>query len=594
MTVYTPNDPSITTLCQAFQRSVREGGDTVALRTADGAQPLTWRELGERVRRIAGGLAELGVEKGEPVGMMLTNRPEFHLVDLAAMHLGAVGFSVYNTSSAEQVAYILGNAGNRVVVTEEQFLPKVLQAVEGTKVEYVVCVDATPEGTLSLEDVERDSAEGFDFDAAWRAVEGDDVVTLIYTSGTTGNPKGVELTHANVLYSVDCVTSLTGELTGGSTVSYLPDAHLANRNVAHYVPMFHRLAVTTVSDPRTLIATLGEVRPTVFLAVPALWYKIKAALEASVGQEAGLKRRLAAWAFEVGQHKAKAEVDGAPLGVADRLRYSLADRLVLSKIRAKLGLSEMKVAVSGAAPIDPDALVFLLGLGLRVSEAWGMTETTGLTTMNPLDAVRIGTVGVAAPGTEVRLAEDGELLVRGPGVMRGYRNDPERTAEALDADRWMHTGDIGTIDSDGYVRIVDRKKELIINAAGKNMSPTNIENALAGACPLVGSVVAIGDDRPFISALVVLDPDAATAYAAAHSLEADPAVLAEDEGVRTAIAAGVEAANRKLSRVEHIRAWQVLPTFWQPGSDELTPTMKLKRRPIAEKYAPVIDSLYAR
>ena len=581
-----------TTLCEAFQKSVRDGGDTVALRTADGGVSITWREYGVRVRRIAAGLAALGVARGDTVGLMLTNRPEFNLIDGAAMHLGAVPFSIYNTNAPAQIAYLFANAENRIIVCEAQFLSKVREAISGSKVEHVICVDADEPGTLTFADLEQGGDASFDFDAAWRAVSGDDVLTLIYTSGTTGNPKGVEITHTNVLYALAATTAITGDLTGGRALSYLPDAHLVNRIVAQYNAMYNRLTVTTLTDPKALLAVLGEVQPTLFVAVPMLWYKIKAALESTLTQQRGLRGTIAGWALEVGQRKARAEVAGEPIDLATRVQYAIADRLVLSEVRKKLGMSELSVAVSGAAPIAEEALIFVLGLGIRVSEAWGMSESTGLTTMNPPDAIRIGTVGLPAPGTDVVIADDGELLVRGPGVMRCYRNDPEKTADAVDADGWLHTGDIGTIDEDGYVKIVDRKKELIINSAGKNMSPSNIENALIVECPLIGSVVAIGDQRKYVSALIALDADAMAAFAAANGIENSAATLASDPRLQQVISDAVGDANAKLSRVEHIRAWTVLPTFWEPGGDELTPTMKPKRKPIAAKYASEIDAMY--
>ena len=273
-------------------------------------------------------------------------------------------------------------------------------------------------------------------------------------------------------------------------------------------------------------------------------------------------------------------------------KAAVAERLVLGKLRARLGLDQVKVAVTGAAPIASDALEFVLGIGLPVCEAWGMSELSALATVNRPDAIRIGTVGQAVPGAEIRVAADGELLVRGPAVMKGYRNDPGKTAEAIDADGWMHTGDIGSVDEDGYVRIVDRKKELIINSGGKNMSPANIENHVKVACPLVGSVVAIGDNRPFVVALTTLDPDAAAAFAEQHGLDPSPEVLSRSPEVRAAVQQGIDAANARLSRVEQVKYVEILPVFWDPGGDELTPTMKLRRRPISAKYSAQIETLY--
>ncbi|MCH5642722.1 long-chain fatty acid--CoA ligase [Gordonia sp. ABSL49_1] len=582
------------TLCTHFQRQVDELGAEVAIRTSDGTTALTWREYGLRVRRVAAGLAALGVGRGDTVGIMLTNRPEFHVVDAAAMHLGAIGFSIYNTNATPQIQYLFTNAEPKVVVTESQFLQRVLDAAPDGAV--VVCVDgASMDDVQTLGDIEQLSAPAdFDFDASWRAVQADDVLTLIYTSGTTGNPKGVELTHANLLYQLGVVVDVIGDLARGRVVSYLPDAHLINRWICQYAPMYFGSEVVDVADPKTLVATLAQVRPTFFVAVPMLWYKIKGSIEMTLAAEEGPKGALARWAVGAGRQRAQAIIDGRPLSPVDRIAASIADRLVLGKLRAKLGLDSLTAAVSGAAPIDTEALTFMLALGIPVMEAWGMSETSAVTTVNPIHAPRYGSVGKPIPGTELRLADDGEILVRGAGVMRGYRNDPQRTTQTLDADGWIHTGDIGTLEN-GYLTIIDRKKELIINSGGKNMSPSNIEGALKAASPLIGTVAAIGDNRPFVSALITLDPDAATAFAASNGLDgADVDALSAHPAVTAAIEKAVAQANSRLSRVEHIRNWQVLPTYWMPGGDELTPTMKLKRTPIAKKYADQIDALYTK
>ncbi|MFF0546754.1 AMP-dependent synthetase/ligase [Nocardia thailandica] len=583
-------------LCAHFQRRVAQRPDEVALRRADGGLEITWGEYGRRVRELAAGLAALGVRHGDTVGLMLTNRPEFHLVDAAIMHLGAVAFSVYNTSAAPQVRYLFDNARPRVVVTEEQFLARVREAADGSSVEHVVTVDGA-EGTLSLAELAGRGAPDFDFDAAWRAVTREDVLTLIYTSGTTGNPKGVELTHGNLLYQLEVIVEVVGDLCDGRLISYLPDAHLINRWICQYAPMYFGGTVTDVDDPKSLLEVLGRVHPTFFVAVPMLWYKLKGAVEAKVAAATGEAGAALRRALAVGRRRAAAIVAGAEVTEADAKEFAEADALVLSPLRSSLGFDQLVAAVSGAAPIDVAALEFMLALGVPVLEAWGMSETSAVTTVNPAGSPRYGTVGTAIPGTEIRLAGDGEVLVRGGGVMRGYRDDPERTAETLDADGWIHTGDIGTL-VDGYLSIVDRKKELIINDGGKNMSPSNIEGALKAASALVGSVVALGDKRPHIAALITLDPDAAAVFAARAGLgdatpESLPGLVAHP-ALLAAIGAAVEAANARLSRVEHIRTWEVLPVYWLPGGDELTPTMKLKRAPINAKYAERIDALYAR
>jgi long-chain acyl-CoA synthetase len=547
---------AVASLCEAFQNTVAASGDLVALRTPGGGLEITWREYGERVRGIAAGLAALGVRRGDAVGIMLLNRPEFALVDTAALHLGATPFSIYNTSSPEQIAYLFGNAGNTVVVTEQAFVDRIRAA--GVGIETIICVDGEVEGTVSLADLEQREDEGFDFEASWRAVTPDDVLTLIYTSGTTGPPKGVELTHAGMLAQLRMVEAVLPAEPGERLASYLPSAHIADRWASHYTSMAFGCTVTYVPDPRAIAAALGDIRPTLWGAVPRVWEKIKAALESKgVTDPAALPD----------DHKAG--------------------------VLALLGLSEVKWSVSGAAPIAPEVLEYFAALGLPICELWGMSELSCCATINPIDDIRVGTVGKALPGVELQLAEDGELLVRAETVMRGYRNAPDKTAEVIDADGFLHTGDIATIDDDGYVRIVDRKKELIINAAGKNMSPANIEQVVKASSPLIGQAVVIGDRRPYNVALLVLDPDAATAYAAKAGLpDGSAKTLAEDAVVGEQIAAAVAAANERLSRVERVKRYRVLPVDWEPGGDELTPTMKLKRKPIGEKYAAEIEALY--
>jgi long-subunit acyl-CoA synthetase (AMP-forming) len=582
------------TMCEAFQVTSAVQPDAVALRTPDGAVSITWREYADRVRRIAAGLAGLGVKRGDTVGIMLTNRPEFHLVDTGALHAGAIPFSIYNSNPPEAIHYLFSNAENRVVVTEQQFVARLRQAQTDSQVKHVICVDGDVPGTMSLDELEAAGDPEFDFEASWRAVRPDDVLTIIYTSGTTGPPKGVELTHSNLLAEVYAQDSFVPVGHADRLVSYLPDAHIANRWGAHYTNLVRGIQITTVADLKQVVATLPSVRPTFFGAVPQTWYKVKAGIEAALAAEpSALKRRLAKWAIDVGTKVAWLKSGGKPVPPSLQLQHRLADRLVLGKLRAQLGMDQVKVAATGAAPIAPDALAFMLALGLPVCEVWGMSETSAVVTFNRPGAIRIGTVGQALPGSEVKIAEDGELLVRGPLVMKGYRKDPQKTAETIDPDGWLHTGDIATMDSDGYVTIIDRKKELIINASGKNMSPSNIEGAIKVACPLIGSAVAIGDNRPYISALLVLDPDTAASYAANKGLtDNSVAGLAEHPEVKALIEAGITEANQNLSQVERIKKYTVLTTAWEPGGDEITPTMKLKRRPIAEKYATEIEAMY--
>ncbi|WP_404314811.1 AMP-dependent synthetase/ligase [Prescottella equi] len=595
----TPSDhvAAAASLCEIFQATAARHPDEIALRSSDGGLEVTWRQYAERVRSIATGLASLGVGRGDTVAIMLTNRPEFNLVDAAVMHLGAVGFSIYNTFPPDQIAHLFASAGNRIVVCEEQFLDKIRAAAAETGVDSVVCIDGAANGIVGLDDLESRAVPGFDFDATWRAVSRDDLLTLIFTSGTTGAPKGVELTHGNILFSVATNVALQAENSRGeqrpSVISYLPDANLANRWSAHYVPMASGATITTVRDGKTVIQVLARVHPTAFMGVPMIWYKLKAQIEQSLDGKSAFGRRATATALGLGAAMARAEVAGTVPSVPLRAAHVVADRLVLGPLRAEFGLDNFWVTTSGGAPISPEALQFYMALGVPLCEVWGMTEVAASGLGNSPGTRRPGTVGKVRNGIEIRLAEDGELLFRSPGVMRGYRNDPEKTAEAIDAQGWLHTGDVATIDADGYVRIVDRKKDMIINSSGKNMSPANIENTVKMECPLIGTIVAIGDARPHVTALIVLDPEEARAFATAGGADADPETLSRDPRVRAAVEEGVAKGNSRLSRVEQVREFAILPTFWEANSDELTATTKVRRKVVHEKYAATIDALYA-
>ncbi|WP_280376647.1 AMP-dependent synthetase/ligase [Nocardia wallacei] len=586
---------TVRTVPEAFQQTLTLRPHQVALRTVGGTQQITWADYDRRVRAIAAGLAKLGVGRGDTVGLMLTNRPEFNLVDTAALHLGAAPFSVYNTSSPEQLAHVFANAGNTLVVTERAFLDAVQRC--GTEFAHIVLVDGQAAGTVSLADVEADPAPGFDFDAAWQAVRPGDLATLIYTSGTTGPSKGVEITHANIVAQIAGLTAQDGPLVVGiddRAVSYLPAAHVADRISGHCANLFTGVAITCVPDPREIAAALPDARPTAFFGVPRVWQKIKAGIDAKLATEASpVKKALAGWAIGTGVAAARARLAGGGVSPLLRAQHALADALVLSKLRAALGLDELQVAASGAAAIPPETLEYLLGLGFTVTEVWGMSETTGVGTFTELHSPRPGSVGRALDGVELRLDSDGELLVRGAVVTPGYRGMPDKTAEALDDDGWLHTGDVATIDGDGYVTIVDRKKELIISAAGKNISPTNIENAVKAASSLVGQVVAVGDAKPYITALIVLDPDTAAVRAKALGTpDADVAALATRAEIVEEIRAAVVSGNTRLSRVEQIKRFRIIAQAWEPGGEEITPTLKLKRSPIAAKYAAEIAELY--
>ncbi|MRH89438.1 AMP-binding protein [Nocardia sp. SYP-A9097] len=580
------------TMCSAFQATVERDPGAVAVRTAGDTRTLTFAEWARQARELAAGFAALGVGRGSKVALMLANRPEFYPVDTAVVHLGAAPFSMYNTSSPEQIKHLLSDSGAEVVVCETQFLAAVEKGRKGTGVKHVVCIDGSGDGTLSPAEVIAAADPEFDFESSWRAVRPDDVLTLIYTSGTTGSPKGVQLTHANMLAMVRATIRLANGTRDERVLSFLPSAHVADRWSALYLCMVLGNRITTVADRAGFTAGLADCRPTLLGAVPQVWQKLRGGIEEKLAESTGAKAKLATWAVRVGRRYSDTRLDGGRVSAGLRAQYALADRLVLAKVRAALGLDSINIAISGAAPVSPELLRYFNGLGIEVSDAWGMSELSGMASICPPGQVRLGTVGKPVDGLEIRIADDGEVLVRGPLVMKGYLNKPEQTAEVIDSDGWLHTGDIGDLDGDGYLRIVDRKKELIINAGGKNMSPSNIENWVKAFEPLIGQAIAIGDNRKYNVALIVLDQDAATVFAEKLGVAADPAILASHPDVDRLVAAAVELANAKLSRVEHIRKFRIVGDFWQPGSELLTPTMKPRRKPINERYAAAIEELY--
>jgi long-subunit acyl-CoA synthetase (AMP-forming) len=580
-------------LVKAFYAQVERLGDDVAIRTQDDSYSISWNELRDRVNRIAGGLAELGVSKGDTVALMLNNRPEFIPCDLGAVSLGAIPFSIYQTSSPEQIEYVVSDAASKVAIVETTFLEQFNKARENLpEIEHVIVIDGDG-GDHTLEELE---AMDPDFDPA-DIVEGlqlDDLLTLIYTSGTTGPPKGVQLTHHNLMGltgGVDEILDLPER--GAKVISWLPAAHIAERGAHYYLPVTKGVGVTICPDPRKIADSLAAVRPTWFFAVPRIYEKLKAGIEANLEKLPDDQRKPAQQGVAAAIKKVRLEQAGEEVPEELAAGVAQAEEQLFSQLRRQLGFDELVAINVGAAPTPVEVLEFFHAIGVPIGELWGMSETCGVATCNPPDKVKIGTVGPPVPGVEIKLADDGEVLMKGPSVMPGYRNMPEKTAEAFDDDGWLLTGDIGELDEDGYLKIVDRKKELIINAAGKNMSPANIESHVKSASPLIGQAAAIGDKRPYNVALIVLDPDYAPVWAKQNGLEGKPVEeLAKSDQAREAIQQAIDAANEKMARVEQIKKFKILPTEWEPGGDELTPTMKLKRRPIDDKYSEEIEALY--
>jgi long-chain acyl-CoA synthetase len=538
-------------LCAAFQVTAAANHDRIALRKFGGSEEITYGTMAERVRRLAGGLIALGIKRDDTVGLMLDNRSEFHLVDLAALHIGALPYSIYNSNPAEKVIPILENAGSQVVIAEPHYAPVLVQ-VRSARPDLLttIVVAATERGVGDMTLAELEALEppaDFDFEAAWRAVTPDELGMLIYTSGTTGEPKGAEWTHHALMENLRGFHKLIPVSAAGRIVSYLPMAHLAERFMSHYGLMVYGLTVTSVANARDLADALREVQPTRFFGVPRIYEKLAEPARAMAQSDPG-------------------------------------------EVRSALGFAQAEYLGSAAAPARVDIIELFNGLGLPLIENWGMSETA-LTLINPPERVKVGTVGKPTPGVEAKLAEDGELMIRGP-IFSAYRNDPERTREAFDDDGWMHTGDVAAIDADGYFKIVDRKKDIIINSAGKNMSPVYIEGALKSRTPLIAFVALIGDGRKYNTALLALDPDLLAAFAAEHGLEGSYAELSQAPAVRTEVARGVEAANDTLARVEQIKRFRIVDEPWLPGTELVTSSMKVRRRAINQHYAGEIEALY--
>jgi long-chain acyl-CoA synthetase len=585
------------TIAEAFRITAADRADEVAVRTKGDEVAWTWAELRERVDALAAGLTGLGLERGDTVALLLGNRPEFHLCDLAVVTAGATPFSIYMQYGPEQIRHVVTDAGARVLVTEQQFLATVLEArKELPGLEHVIVVDGeAPEGVVTLEEVLAAPDPDFDAEASVAQLGAQDLLTIIYTSGTTGPPKGVQLSHRNLLAAVEQAEQLIAFPRDGRVISWLPAAHVAERNAHHYLPIVYGLQITCCDNPREILGYLPEVRPSWFFAVPRIWEKLKAGLEAMVAGQPEDQRAKTQAAVRDALEKVRLEQAGQEVPADLAARVEEADREIFAGLRSMLGLDQVKAIHVGAAPTPVEVLEFFHAIGLPLAELWGMSETCGAGAANPPEKIKIGTVGPPAPGVEIKLAEDGEVLIRSDVVMLGYRNLPEQTAEVMTDDGFLRTGDIGTLDEDNYLTIVDRKKEIIINAAGKNMSPANVEAALKASSPLIGQAACIGDGRSYNTALIVLDSDFAPAWAAQHGIEdASLEALAHNDAMRAAVQEGVDAANSKLARVEQIKKFTIIEGDWLPGGDELTPTMKLKRRPIDAKYAETIEAMYAK
>jgi long-chain acyl-CoA synthetase len=604
------------TLPVAFARTVEAEGDAPAYSDkvgvdlsggyAPGWRTVTWREAREQALDIAAGLLWAGVQKGDRVAIMASNRIEHVLADLAAVHAGAVSMSVYNTLSPDQVAYVASHAEPAVVVLENaDHLARWERALaETSSIRKVVLIDAEAPAAddrfSSWSDFAADGRahradHGADLDARIAEITPDDPLTILYTSGTTGNPKGVVLTHHAVFYECICSLRVAAPQQHNEFISYLPFAHIAERTLGMYIPQVHGGHVHLIADPALLLGALGEVRPTRFFGVPRVWEKIKTGVSAKLAAETDPEKKAQVeQALAVGLEYVEAQQYGGSPSPDLEAKFKAVDDGLLSFLRALLGLDRCEWAASAAAPMPLEVAKFFAGLGMRIYDVYGMTETCAAVTACGPEQFRLGTVGRALPGIEVKLGEDGEILARGPVASQGYYKQEQATAELIDAEGWVHTGDIGELDEDGFLKVVDRKKEMIITSSGKNIAPSNIENYLKES-PIVGHALVFGEGRPYVVAVMTLDPEIAPVVAEKLGIEygGDLAELAQHPAMQQMAQQAVDAANERLSRPEQVKAWELLPVEWTAESEELTPTLKLKRRVVHAKYADVLDRLYS-
>lgn len=597
-----PND----TLNDILLRRLDERGRDLAYHKEEAPgrfRPVYWTEARRRVLSLAAAIREAGLERGDRVAILSEVRSCWVDADFANLVGGTVTVGIYPTLPPDQVRYILDHAEVRLLFVETpaqlEALAPVLAALPNLR--RIVLFDGAPPPSVAnaqcMDDFLDDGGRRLDKDGEepWiseaRLARPEDTVTIVYTSGTTGPPKGARLSHRNLAYVTRTVASLLDLGPADRSIVYLPLAHILQRYTI-YLGLHLGLQAWYSRDLKRLPELLGVVRPTVLAAVPRVLEKIHARALATAEQGGPARKTVFDWAMGVGGLASAAAREGRGLRPFHQVQHRLADRLVLRRIREKLGGS-LRWVVSGGAPLAPSISEWFHAAGVLVMEGYGLTETSAPATTNLPDAFRFGTVGKPIPGTSVRIAEDGEVIVRGPGVFGGYWKDAAATGRAIDAEGWFRTGDVGEIDADGYLRLTDRKKDILITAGGKNVPPANIEGLLKEH-PLIGQALVAGDRKPYLVALITLDPEEAPLWAKAHALPQDLAALAQEPLVQKEVGAHVAATNARLARYETIKAWSLLSVPFTVDNGLLTPTMKVKRREILHQFGDVVDQLYRR
>jgi long-chain acyl-CoA synthetase len=580
-----------TGIADLLPRAAAQHGQSPAVVYKDGSwKTTTYADVGDTVRELAKGLMAIGVEKGDRVSILANTRPEWSYYDFAALSTGATVVPIYQTNSPEECQYVLHDSEAKVVVVEDEAQLEKVRAVRDTlpNLEHVVLMVGSASDAISSEDlVQRGQALE---DSAWTArygsVTGDDICTFIYTSGTTGPPKGCVISHANYRAMVDMVVSEDVVSSGDVVYLFLP--------LAHSFALLIQLAVFQVGstmaywsrDPKKIIDDVAEVKPTYLPSVPRIFEKIYTKATAAEGA----KKKILDWSIATGRKYREAERQGRKPGFLLEKQFALADKLALSKIRALFG-GRVRLCVTGAAPINQEILEFFWAAGIVILEGYGMTETSTAASINRPDNYKFGTVGLPFPGVDVRIADDGEILVKGPNIFQGYHRKEDATRETL-VDGWLHTGDLGAIDSDGFVKITGRKKDIIITAGGKNITPANFEGDMKQHA-LVSQCVMVGDRLPYLTALVTLDPEEAPEYAKAHDLPTDLAALAANPEIRAELERHMGEVNKRYAQVEQVKKLTILPHDLSQETGELTPTLKVKRSIVVDKYAGEIEAMYA-
>jgi len=596
------------TLPRLFRHVVRERGDRVAMREKDLGiwRGISWREYGQRARRLGMGLVALGLRPRDVVSIISDNRPEWLYTDLGVMSVAAVPNGIYTTDSARQVEYIVNDSGTRFLFVEnEEQLDKILavrdRCGELVKI-FVYDIDGLHafrdeqvmpfEALLELgERYDREHPDAFD-----RLVDvprPDDLAILVYTSGTTGPPKGAMLSHRNILFQLAYADFITDLHEGDQQLSFLPLCHIAERTFTVFNPLHTGSTVNFAESIDTVPENIREVAPALFFAVPRIWEKFYSGVALRMRDATRLGRFAYERAIGIGLRIAERRIAGRPVPWPLRAAFRVADFLVLDNVKRSIGLHRARGAATGAAPIAPELIRWYLALGINMIEVYGQTENTGLATAMPPDRTKLGSVGIARPGTEVRLSPEGEILLRGPHVFLGYYRKPEKTADTV-VDGWLHTGDVGTIDADGFVHITDRMKDIIITAGGKNVTPSEIENQLKFS-PYIADAVVIGDRRKFLACLVMIDHETVAQFAQERNVPfSNFASLCRAPEVQGLIRDEIERVNRQLARVETVKQFRLIEQLLTPEDEELTPTMKLRRTFVNVKYKDLIDSMYER